>query len=103
MYNRKSKFFGGLAFGCVSLMVVIFLATSKDVVNKVQSKAASVEPRIIAIENNQTKLYEVTLSLLSIIDTLSRDMVITTPPIGAISLDSQISIQKKKLLELIKE
>jgi hypothetical protein len=46
----KSKTFGGFVFGCISLLAVIYLATSKDVINKVGSKAASVEPRLEKVE-----------------------------------------------------
>jgi hypothetical protein len=48
--NLKSKTFGGFVFGCVTLLTVIYLATSKDVINKVGSKAASVEPRLEKVE-----------------------------------------------------
>jgi len=48
--NLKSKTFGGFVFGCVTLLTVIYLATSKDVINKVGSNAASVEPRLEKVE-----------------------------------------------------
>ena len=102
----KSEKIMGFMLVPITLWVVIVLATSRKVVNKVGSQAASVEPRLQQIEINQTQLSEIvseTIGLIELVHKIPKPAILYGNDIDEEikKFENKIKKQKDKLKTIV--